>query len=236
MDSKKRAELLAPTFEKLQKFSEMITAALFTSPIHCEIYQQKLKDALEVERKVEMDNQVQLVTDDSQPQVSSPVGNSPSTPIQTPSPTINNTTIISTTSITTTGESNHVSSPSSPPNATTATGSTTVEEKTETTSSPVATNVQPPSSSEGTPTTTPSSSQTTTTHLEPSLNDFCFEKRKIEVEVDWESFNELFNTLFNEGAPEVIETILNSFLSKSCAASLIGTLISQYCKPPQNRK
>ncbi|KAF0973193.1 hypothetical protein FDP41_008400 [Naegleria fowleri] len=241
MDSKKRGELLAPTFEKLQKFSEMITAALFAPPIHCQIYKQKLKDAQEVERMVEEDNQIVAVVKEA----SSPSEGA------SPSPSIDNnstTTTSSNTTMNSSSNSSRTSSSSSDQNVmhnnnngeTVSTSSVTLqkdshEEEVNSTSSPELqqqfnSTTTTPSSVNNTSSSTPQSTSTTSSLCEEDG----IEKRKIEVEVDWESFNELFNTLFNEGAPEVIETILNSFLSKSCAASLIGTLISQYCKPPQN--
>jgi hypothetical protein len=43
----------------------------------------------------------------------------------------------------------------------------------------------------------------------------------------------LFNSLINEEAEEVIETIVDSLISKECSISLIQTLI-EHCKPPAN--
>ncbi|EFC37413.1 predicted protein [Naegleria gruberi] len=261
MDPKKKGELLAPTFDKLQKFSEMITAALFTAPIHCQIYKQKLRQAAEVERTVESENQVQLVSASSP----TPTTNLLSTPSglsggSVSSPVLAGTSPlivgVSTLNITSgdDGASSNNNSATSPSSSSSTTTTNNLQPSTTTTSASASTTTEVVANSdeklvenslnggtttvEASATTTPSITTTTTTTTTAANiveeEEDKFEARKIEVEVDWESFNELFNTLFNEGAPEVIDTILNSFLSKSCAASLIGTLISQYCKPPQN--
>jgi len=59
------------------------------------------------------------------------------------------------------------------------------------------------------------------------LNDL--DSFQVKVEFDWSSFNDLFHSLINEGAQEVIETILDSLISKDCAISLLSSLLS-HCK------
>ncbi|KAL9645579.1 hypothetical protein ABK040_000642 [Willaertia magna] len=194
MDAKKRGELLAPTVEKLQKFGEMITNALFSPPFHDIIYRQKLRDTQEVEKILEHDNQITVKTLEASQQDSN-----------TPSPVVQ-----------------EQSSTSTLP-------SETSKEISSTPSSPLKNNVDETCIN----TNTIKSTTNVIKSPEDELIEENYKKRKIEVEVDWDSFNELFNTLFNEGAPEVIDTILNSFFSKSCAASLVGTLIA-HCKPPQS--
>jgi hypothetical protein len=65
--------------------------------------------------------------------------------------------------------------------------------------------------------------------LPPILN------REIKIRFDWKSFDDLFNSLINEEAEEVIETIVDSLISKECAISLIQALI-EHCKPPNSEK
>jgi hypothetical protein len=57
----------------------------------------------------------------------------------------------------------------------------------------------------------------------------------ITIEFDWNSFNDLFTSLINEGAQEVIETILDSLVSKDCAISLLSTLLA-HCKEDEQQK
>lgn len=55
-------------------------------------------------------------------------------------------------------------------------------------------------------------------------------ERTITVEFDWTSFNDLFSSLINEGAADVIDTIMESLVSKDCAISLLSSLLD-HCKP-----
>ncbi|KAL0489687.1 Disco-interacting protein [Acrasis kona] len=57
------------------------------------------------------------------------------------------------------------------------------------------------------------------------------EERRVSVEFDWDSFRDLFQSLVSEGAEEVIDTILESLVSKDCAVSLLSTLL-EHCKHP----
>jgi hypothetical protein len=54
-------------------------------------------------------------------------------------------------------------------------------------------------------------------------------ERTITVEFDWPSFNDLFSSLINEGAADVIDTIMDSLVSKDCAVSLLSSLL-EHCK------
>lgn len=56
------------------------------------------------------------------------------------------------------------------------------------------------------------------------------EERTITVEFEWTSFNDLFSSLINEGAADVIDTIMESLVSKDCAISLLSSLL-EHCKP-----
>lgn len=63
--------------------------------------------------------------------------------------------------------------------------------------------------------------------------ELVFEERDIVVEFDWGSFSDLFTSLINEGAAEVIDTILDSLISKDCAISLLSSLL-EHSKRPSN--